>query len=181
MSFKPPGRSGIHSCTLWLTGRPCAGKSTLAEALKERLEAMGIHVARLDGDDVRNKLNSDLGFSEEDRKENLRRVAHVAELFNQNNSFVIATFVSPTNEFRALVRGIIKSFVLCYVNASAGTCEARDVKGMYKKARAGLIKDFTGVSAPFEEPDQAEILVRTDKQDVQACVEQVLEALGLKQ
>lgn len=164
--------------TLWLTGRPCAGKSTLAAALEEVLEKRGVHVARLDGDDVRNKLNADLGFTDKDRAENLRRVAHVAQLFNENESFVIATFVSPTNEMRRLVRGIIQNFRLCYVKCTAEVCENRDVKGMYKKARLGQIKDFTGVSAPFEEPDKCEIVVDTGASSVEQCVAEILRAIG---
>ena len=169
----------LQKMTLWFTGRPCAGKSTLAAALEQVLEKRGIHVARLDGDDVRNKLSADLGFTEKDRLENLRRVAHVAQLFNENNNFVIATFVSPTNEMRRLVRGIIQNFKLCYVKCNAEVCEDRDVKGMYKKARLGKIKDFTGVSAPFEEPDEYEIVVNTGTHSVEQCVDEILRAIGL--
>jgi len=168
----------LNVTTLWLTGRPCAGKSTLAVALEQELEKRGAHVARLDGDDVRNKLNADLGFTDKDRMENLRRVAHVAQLFNENENFVIATFVSPTNEMRRLVRGIIKNFKLCYVKCTAEICENRDVKGMYKKARLGQIKDFTGVSAPFEEPDKCEIVVDTGANSVEQCVTEILRAIG---
>lgn len=169
----------LQKTTLWFTGRPCAGKSTLAAALEEALEKRGVHVSRLDGDDVRNKLNADLGFTDKDRLENLRRVAHVAQLFNENDSFVVATFVSPTNEMRRLVRGIIGNFKLCYVKCSAELCEKRDVKGMYKKARLGQIKDFTGVSAPFEEPDECEIVVDTGHHSVEQCVGQILRAIGV--
>lgn len=165
--------------TLWLTGRPCAGKSTLAKHLRQEMDKRGIRTVNLDGDDVRGKLNADLGFSEKDRKENLRRVAHVARLFNENGSFVIATFVSPTNEVREMVRGIIPNFKLCYVQSSLATCEARDVKGQYKKARRGEIKDFTGVSAPFEEPVRPDIVVHTEKNDVETCVAHILNELGL--
>jgi adenylylsulfate kinase len=164
--------------TLWLTGRPCAGKSTLADALVKRFEQLNIPVARLDGDDVRTGLNADLGFTESDRKENLRRVAHVAKLFNLNQNIVIATFVSPTNELRKLVREIVPDFILCYVNAGIETCESRDVKGHYKKARQGVLKNFTGVSAPFEEPDDAEIVVDTVRDDLKTCVDKILKALG---
>ena len=163
--------------TLWLTGRPCAGKTTIADRLIDEMEKRGIRVARLDGDDVRGRLNADLGFSEEDRRENLRRVAHVAQLFNENGNLVIAAFVSPTNELRSLVRGIVQNFKLCYVKCAPEVCEARDVKGMYKKARAGQIKDFTGVTAPFEEPLRPEIVVDTVKQDLEACVGHILKEL----
>ena len=140
---------------------------------------MDIHVTRLDGDDVRMGLSADLGFSEADRRENLRRVAHVAELFNKNGNFVIATFVSPTEELRRLVRGLIKNFRLCYVRCSLETCEKRDLKGLYAKARRGEVRDFTGVSAPFEEPANAEITVQTDQDDVERCVDNILTALGI--
>src|SRR3989338_8764190 len=142
--------------TLWLTGRPCAGKTTLAKRLREELDKRGIRTVNLDGDDVRGRLNADLGFSPKDRKENLRRVDQVAQLFNENGNFVIATFITPTNELRDMVRSIIVHFKLCYVKCSPELCEKRDVKGMYKKARKGEIKDFTGVSVPFEEPVTSE-------------------------
>ena len=165
--------------TLWLTGRPCSGKSTIAWRLREEMNLRGIHTAYLDGDDVRGKLSADLGFSDKDRHENLRRVAHVAQLFNENASFVIAGFVSPTEDMRDLVRGIVKNFKLCYVRCSLETAEKRDVKGMYKKARAGLIKDFTGIGSPFEEPKNAEIVVDTDKYNLEKCVKQILKELGI--
>lgn len=163
--------------TLWLTGLPCAGKTTLAKRIKQELDNRGYKAVHLDGDDVRCKLNADLGFTADDRKENLRRVAHVARLFNENGNFVIASFVSPTNEFRQMVRDIIVNFKLVYVNCSLETCEQRDVKGMYKKARSGEIKQFTGISAPFEEPTTADIVVDTENNCLEDCVRQVLEAL----
>ena len=166
--------------TLWLTGRPCAGKSTLAEALEQKLKKAGIRVARLDGDDLRSKMNADLGFSESDRKENLRRAAQMAQVFNDNGSCVIAAFVSPTHEMRRMVRGIVRNFKLCYVQCGAEVCESRDVKGMYKKARQGKIKDFTGVSAPFEEPRDAEIVVDTEHRDLEQCVEEVFKTLEIQ-
>lgn len=163
--------------TLWLTGLPCSGKTTIAKRLKEELDNRGYKAISLDGDDVRGKLNADLGFSEEDRRENLRRIAHVAKLFNQNGNFVIASFVSPTNEYRNAVKEIIGNFKLVYVNCSIKTCEKRDVKGMYKKARKGEIKEFTGVSAPFEEPDEADIVVDTESNDLETCVNAILMTL----
>ncbi len=178
MALAKQNTNRTKNSTLWLTGRPCAGKSTLAAALVKRLETVNIRVTQLDGDDIRTGLCADLGFDEGDRKENLRRVAHVAKLFNHNQNFVIATFVSPTNELRQLVRDIVPNFVLCYVKASSEACEGRDVKGHYKKARQGLIKNFTGVSAPFEEPDHVDILVDTVKDDLNTCVDQILKALG---
>ena len=139
----------------------------------------GLQTANLDGDNVRAGLNRDLGFSDADRRENLRRVAHVAELFNENGTFVIATFVSPTHEMRKLVRSLVRRFKLCHVKCSPETCERRDVKGMYRKARRGEIKDFTGVHAPYEEPRDAEITVDTERHNVAACTRQILKALGV--
>ena len=165
--------------TVWLTGRPCAGKTTLSVKLREELDKQNVHSVNLDGDDVRGRLNKDLGFSEKDRKENLRRVAHVAQLFNENGIFVIATFITPLNVLRQMVRGIIENFSLCYVNCSPAVCELRDVKGMYKKARRGEIRDFTGVSAPFEIPLNPEIIVDTEHHDVDTCVNHILEILRL--
>ena len=170
----------IEKMTLWLTGRPCAGKSTIALRLKEEMKKRGYRTVHIDGDDVRGKLNADLGFSDKDRKENLRRVAHVMQLFNENGSFVIATFVSPTNDLREMVRGIIGNFKLCYIRCSPELCESRDVKGMYKKARAGQIKEFTGVSAPFEEPLWADITVDTERNNLDDCIRHILRELHVE-
>ena len=163
--------------TLWLTGLPCSGKTTLAKRLKEELDNRGYKAVRLDGDDVRGKLNEDLGFSVKDRNENLRRIAHVARLFNENGNFVIASFVSPLNEYRKMVKGIIGNFKLVYLKCSVETCEKRDVKSMYKRARLGEIEEFTGVSAPFEEPDDADMIIDTETQDIEICVRQILKNL----
>lgn len=165
--------------TLWLTGLPCAGKTTLAKRIKEELDNRGYITTHLDGDDVRGALNEDLGFSEEDRKENLRRVAHVAKLFNKRGTFAIASFVSPTNSLRKMIKKIIGNFKLVYVKCDLEECEKRDVKGMYKRARLGEIQQFTGVSAPFEEPDDANIVIDTKKHDVEECVNAILEALKI--
>ncbi len=165
--------------TLWLTGLPCAGKTTLSKRLKEELDNRGYNTVHLDADDIRAKLNDDLGFSPEDRKENLRRVAHVCELFNKNNHFVIASFVSPLNELRKMIRDTVDNFKLVYVKCSLRICEQRDVKGMYKKARQGQIEQFTGVSAPFEEPDSVQTTVNTDNHTVEECVRQILEQLNV--
>jgi len=166
--------------TLWLTGLPCAGKTTLAKRLKEELDNRGYNTTHLDGDDVRGALNADLGFSEDDRKENLRRIAHVARLFNKSGMFVIASFVSPTNELRAMIKDIIENFKLVYVKCDVEECEKRDVKGMYKRARLGEIPEFTGVSAPFDEPEGADITVDTKKYDVEECIGIVLNELNVE-
>ena len=165
--------------TLWLTGLPCSGKTTLAKRLKEELDNRGYKVVHLDGDDIRGKLNADLSFSEQDRKENLRRIAHVARLFNENGNFVIASFVSPTDEMRKMVKEIIGNFKLCFLKCSVETCEKRDAKGMYKKAREGKIKDFTGISAPFEQPQHSDITVDTEREDLKICVKKILKSLKI--
>ncbi|MCK9431371.1 MAG: adenylyl-sulfate kinase [Candidatus Omnitrophica bacterium] len=164
--------------TLWLTGLPCSGKTTLSKRLKAELDNRGFKTVCLDADDLRSKLNADLGFSKEDRAENLRRAAHIAKLFNDNGNFVIACFVSPLEENRRLVREVIGNFKLVFVKCGLEICEKRDVKGMYKKAREGQIPDFTGVSAPFEEPSGADIVVDTEHLDVEECVRRILEGIG---
>ncbi|MBN1354289.1 MAG: adenylyl-sulfate kinase [Candidatus Omnitrophica bacterium] len=166
--------------TLWLTGLPCSGKTTLAKRIKEELDNRGYKCVHLDGDDVRGKLNSDLGFSAKDRKENLRRVAHIAKLFNENGNFVIASFVSPAEKYRSMIKEIIADFRLVYLKCSVETCEKRDIKGMYKKAKLGQIKEFTGISAPFEEPAHADITVDTENEDVESCVKHILEKLKIE-
>ena len=165
--------------TLWLTGLPCAGKTLLSKRLKEELDNRGFKTVHLDADDIRSNLNADLGFSPEDRKENLRRVAQVAKLFNENGNFVIASFVSPTDELREMVRNIIGNFKLAFVKCSLKACEKRDDKGMYKKARTGEIKEFTGVSAPFEEPSDADIVIDTEQNSIEDCVKEILNMLGV--
>ena len=160
--------------TLWLTGLPCSGKTTLAKRLKQELDARGLRTVHLDADELRHQLNADLGFSTEDRKENMRRSAHVAKIFNQNGNFVVASYVSPTDAYRAMVRDIIGAFTLVFVKCGISSCEARDVKGMYKLARTGEIKDFTGVSAPFEEPADADIVVDTEHSSIEECVQKIL-------
>lgn len=166
--------------TLWLTGLPCSGKTTLAKRLKEELDNRGYKTVHLDGDDVRSKLNADLGFSGVDRKENLRRISHVARLFNENGNFVIASFVSPTDELRKMIKEIIENFKLVYLRCSVETCEKRDIKGMYKKAREGQIQEFTGISAPFEEPQYSDMTVDTEKEDVETCVKEILKNLKVE-
>ncbi len=165
--------------TLWLTGLPCSGKTTLAKRLKEELDNKGYKTVHFDGDDVRGKLNADLGFDDADRVENLRRVAHVAKLFNNNGIFVIASFVSPTEKMRKMVESIIENMKLVYLKCSLKTCEKRDVKGMYKKARKGSITQFTGISAPFDVPTRPDIMVNTEKESIESCVKKILEKAKL--
>jgi len=164
--------------TIWFTGLPCSGKTTLVKQLKKELDRKGCRTVHLDGDVVRKGLNIDLGFSEEDRKENLRRVAHIAKLLNQQGNTVIASFVSPTNEMRSMVREIIGDMKLVYVKCSLKECEKRDREGMYKKARKGKIKDFTGISAPFEEPN-ADVVTDTENNSIDECIEKIIKKLKL--
>ncbi len=156
------GQTGI---VVWLTGLSGSGKSTIATALEQLLYQQGILTQVLDGDNVRTGINNNLGFSEADRHENIRRIAEVAKLFVNCGMVTICSFVSPTLENRQLARQIIgqADFVEVYINAPLSVCEARDVKGLYKKARAGQIPDFTGISAPFEPPLQPAMEILTDQ------------------
>ncbi|MFX1426043.1 MAG: adenylyl-sulfate kinase [Promethearchaeota archaeon] len=163
--------------TLWFTGLPCSGKTVLADAVAEDLRKRGMKVERLDGDIVRKSLTRDLGFTEEDRNMNIERVTFVAKLLTRNGVVVLASFVSPYNKIRDYSRNEIGDYLLVYVKCSLEECEARDVKGMYAKARTGEIKNFTGIDHPFEEPDNFDILVETDKQPLEESKNIVLKAL----
>ena len=164
---------------VWLTGLSGAGKSTIADAVAERLRLQGVPVARLDGDDLRGGLNADLGFSAEDRRENLRRAAHVARLFARAGNVTLCSFITPTEADRLLVREIIgKNYIEAYVSASLDTCEARDVKGLYKRARAGEIPDFTGIGAVFEEPRQSEITLDSEESSLEECAARLAEFIA---
>ena len=163
--------------TLWFTGLPCSGKTVLADAVSEELRAKGMKVERLDGDIVRKSLTKDLGFTEEDRNMNIERVTFVAKLLTRNGVAALASFVSPYNKIRSYSRNEIGDYLLVYVKCSLDECENRDVKGMYAKARAGEIKDFTGIDHPFEEPNEVDIIVETDKQTVEESKINVLKAL----
>ncbi|MHC1580001.1 MAG: adenylyl-sulfate kinase [Candidatus Alkanophagales archaeon] len=163
--------------TLWFTGLPCSGKTTLADAVAEELRRRGLRVERLDGDVVRRTLSRDLGFSREDREENIRRVAFVAKLLTRNGVAVLTSFVSPYRKMREEARREIGDFVEVYVKCPLEVCMQRDVKGMYKRALAGEIENFTGVSDPYEEPLNPEIVVETDKESVEACVNKILRKL----
>ncbi len=170
---------GHKSAILWFTGLPSSGKSTIAHKLEEELNKRGIHTYVLDGDNVRRGLNSDLGFSPEDRRENIRRIGEVAKLFVDAGLIVMAAFISPYRESRRFVRNLVEpgEFIEIYVKCPLEVCEARDVKGLYKKARRGEIKDFTGISAPYEEPENPEIVVETDKESVEESVKKILNYL----
>lgn len=161
---------------IWFTGLSGSGKSTLAHALEADLFNAGMQVYVLDGDNVRHGLNADLGFSPKDREENIRRIAEVAKLMVDAGIVVITAFISPYREDRRRARDIIQPvgrFVEVFINASLEVCESRDVKGLYKRARAGEIRDFTGISAPYEPPELPEVSVRTDLLTVEESVAHV--------
>lgn len=171
-------RLGQKAATLWFTGLSGSGKSTLANALEIQLTAIGKHTMLLDGDNIRMGLNRDLGFSDEDRTENIRRIAEVAKLMNDAGLIVLTSFISPFKQDRELARSIIgEDFVEIYVNTPLEECERRDVKGLYKKARKGEIPVFTGISSPYEAPEQPEIQIDTSKCSVEEAVEQVMKSL----
>jgi adenylylsulfate kinase len=163
--------------TVWLTGLPCSGKTTIADGVAEKLRDKGYRVERLDGDTVRRSLTSDLGFSKEDRDENIKRVTFVAKLLTRNGVVVLATFVSPYRERRRKSREEIGEFMEVYVRCSIEECMRRDVKGMYRKALAGEITGFTGVDDPYEEPQNPELVLDTDEEKVEESVDKVLEKM----
>ncbi len=163
--------------TAWFTGLPCSGKTTIADKVAEILRERGHLVERLDGDIVRKGLTSDLGFSKEDRDENIKRVTFVAKLLTRNGVAVLATFVSPYRERREKTRKEIGDFVEIYTRCPVEVCMHRDIKGMYVKALAGEIKDFTGVDDPYEEPENPELIVDTDKVTIEESVQKVLAKL----
>lgn len=162
---------------IWMTGLSGSGKTTLAIGLEKYLHEQGHLAYLLDGDNVRTGINSDLGFSEKDRSENIRRVAEVSKLFANCGIIVINSFVSPTEELRQLARQIIggNDFNLVYVDTSLEICEQRDTKGLYARARKGEIKDFTGISAPFEKPKNAQLIVNAGEQSYENCLKQLID------
>ena len=165
--------------TIWLTGLSGSGKSTVAVAAERRLADEGRLTYILDGDNVRQGLNNNLGFSPEDRSENIRRIGEVAKLFTDVGAIVFTSFISPYRADREAVRAILSEgdFVEAYVAASLETCESRDVKGLYKKARAGEIPEFTGVSAPYEEPEKPELVIDTNGQTVDESADVLIDYL----
>lgn len=178
-------RETLHkhrSVILWFTGLSGAGKSTVAHALEERLHMMGVSTFVLDGDNVRHGLCGDLGFSVEDRTENIRRVGEMVKLFLEAGVITLTAFISPLRSDRRRVRQLVGDgdFIEVYCKCSIETCEARDVKGLYKKARAGEIKEFTGISSPYEEPDQAEVVLDTDALTIDESVDVLIEYMRKK-
>ena len=164
------------SLILWFTGLSGSGKSTLAHAVEEELYQHKCRTYVMDGDNVRHGLCGDLGFSDEDRKENIRRIGNVAKLFLDAGTIILTAFISPFREDRETVRNLVLSgdFLEIYCNAPLEVCEQRDVKGIYKKAREGLIKDFTGISSPYEAPVNPELIVNTGEDSLKECVSQVI-------
>lgn len=164
------------SLLLWFTGLSGSGKSTLANLVEKELFNKEIRTFSLDGDNVRMGLNNDLKFSQEDRKENIRRIAEAAKLFLDSGAVVVASFISPFAEDREKVKQIVgkENFVEIFVNTSLEECERRDVKGLYKKARAGEIKNFTGISSPYEKPDNPDIEVKTEAESLEEAVKRII-------
>lgn len=173
---------GQRGVTLWFTGLSGAGKSTLAVAVEEALHKLGNLTYILDGDNIRSGINNNLSFSPEDRKENIRRIAEIAKLFREAGVITLTAFISPYREDRQLARDLAGSddFIEVFADASLDSCEERDPKGLYKKARAGQIPEFTGISAPYEAPENPELHIRTDQHSVEDCVEMVLSYLREK-
>lgn len=172
-------QNGHGSAILWFTGLSGAGKSTLAHAVEERLHQLGCRTYVLDGDNVRHGLCGDLGFSAQDRSENIRRIGEVAKLMIDAGVIALTAFISPFRADRERVRGMVMhgEFIEIYCHCPVEVCETRDVKGLYQRARAGEVKDFTGISSPYEAPLKPELTVDTATQPLDACVTQVLDYL----
>jgi adenylylsulfate kinase len=171
--------NGHRSALLWFTGLSGSGKSTLANALEARLFKMGVRGYVLDGDNIRTGLNKDLGLSPEDRKENIRRIAEVAKLMVDAGILVFAAFIAPYRESRLFVRQLMEKvpYYECYVKCSLETCEARDPKNLYKRARAGEIKNMTGIGSPYEEPLSPDLTIETDRISLDSSVDLMIDFL----
>lgn len=174
--------NGHKGAVLWFTGLSGCGKSTVANAVDQLLHDKGVHTFVLDGDNIRMGLNKNLGFSPEDRTENIRRIGEVAKLFADSATIVSTAFISPYKADRDMVRALLPAgeFIEIYVNASLETCEARDPKGLYKKARAGQIKGFTGIDAPYEAPDNPELVLDSNSKGIEELANEVISYLGAK-
>lgn len=171
-----------NSFLLWFTGLSGSGKSTIANVLEQELHKQGYKTYTLDGDNIRKGINNDLTFSPEDRTENIRRIAETANLMVDAGLVVLAAFVSPYKKDRENIKDIVKdvNFVEIFVNTSVEECERRDVKGLYKKARAGEIKNMTGISAPYEAPENPDIEIKTETETVEEAVKRIIEYLTPK-
>lgn len=172
-------KSAHKSAVVWFTGLSGAGKSTLANRVEQALFQLGIRTYLLDGDNIRSGLNSDLGFSESDRTENIRRIGEVAKLFVDSNAIVLTAFISPFQSDRDLARSRVLpgEFFEVYVKCPLEVCESRDPKGLYKKARAGKMKDFTGIDSPYEPPESPELVLDTSVETLDTCTEKVVDLL----
>ena len=172
---------GARGCTLWFTGLSGSGKSTIASALEAELVRRGVFAYRLDGDNIRHGLNANLGFSAADREENIRRIGEVSKLFADAGVIAVTSFISPYRADRAKVRALHEAaglpFLEVFVNTPIEVCESRDPKGLYKKARAGEIKGFTGIDDPYEAPESPEIELKTAERTVAESVERLVAAL----
>ncbi|MFH1841404.1 MAG: adenylyl-sulfate kinase [Candidatus Nealsonbacteria bacterium] len=162
---------------LWFTGLPQSGKSTIADRIYQALKEKGLELERLDGDIVRQSFTKDLGFSKEDRDENIRRVGFLSKILSKHGVGVIASFIAPYKAQREGVRKEAENFVEVYCKCPLEVCEKRDTRGFYKKARNGEIENFTGVSDPYEEPENPEITVETDKENIEQCIEKIINFL----
>lgn len=171
-----------NSFLLWFTGLSGSGKSTISNLVEQELYKKGIKTYSLDGDNIRKGINSDLTFAPNDRTENIRRIAELANLMVDAGLVVLASFVSPYKKDRESIRNIVKdeNFVEIYINTSVEECERRDVKGLYKKARAGEIKNMTGISAPYEAPENPDIEIKTEKSSIEESVKKIVEYITPK-
>src|SRR5699024_339189 len=170
---------GHKGAVIWLTGLSGSGKSTIANAVDYQLHGQSIHSYVLDGDNIRHGLNANLGFSNEDRKENIRRSGEVAKLFAESGQIVMTAFISPFIEDREIARQLFEAdeFIEVYVKCPIETCEARDPKGLYRKAREGIIPEFTGISSPYEAPTQPEITIETDVLNIEEAAAKIIQYL----
>lgn len=175
--------NGHKSVIIWFTGLSGAGKSTMAHTLEDYLHKNKIRTYVLDGDNIRRGLCKDLGFSNQDRTENIRRIGEVSKLMMEAGVIVLTAFISPFIKDRAIVRDIVGKgeFIEVFCNAPLDVCESRDIKGLYKKARAGEISDFTGISSPYEAPEQPELVLETGQQAIGECVDKLIDYLKAKQ
>jgi len=175
--------NGHKSVVIWFTGLSGSGKSTLAHSVEEELHNLDCRTFVLDGDNVRHGLSSNLSFSDDDRKENIRRIAEVAKLMMEAGVIVITAFISPFKKDRNLVRQLLPQgdFIEIYCNTSLEACESRDIKGLYKRARAGEIKNYTGIDSPYEAPDNPELVIDTESESLEESVAKVIDFLKSKE